>query len=151
MTEKNEKNVLETQDKKDASVGSLEEDYKKEYSPEQKKAEATSEQQQVETVDPNRFPGYKLDKDGEVRKLEVGEYVSGLLIAKEHSQKYDAGIYKLKAKDNDVPIVILGSTVLDKKMNLHNTGEEIIIVRAVNTVNQKGQIVHNWNIYSKEN
>jgi hypothetical protein len=151
MTEKNEKSGQEPQENEASEIGSLSKDYQKEYTPEQKKAEANSEQQPVETVDPDRFPGYKLDKDGEVRKLEVGEYVSGLLISKDHSQKYDAGIYKLKSKDTDVPIVILGSTVLDKKMRLHETGQEIIIVRAANTVNQKGQIVHNWNIYSKEN
>ncbi len=151
MKEVNEKSGQEPQDKKEANeIGSLSEDYKKEYAPEQKKAEATSEQQ-VETADPNQFPGFKLDKDGEVRKLEVSEHVQGLLIAKEYSEKYSCGIYKLKDKNSDIPIVLLGSTVLDKKMKLHVTGEILIIQRAPNTVNQKGQPVHNWNVYSKEN
>ena len=139
------------QERNEADVDSLEGDYKKEFTPEQKKIEVATEQQPIETVDPNQFPGFKLDRDGEVRKLNVGEHVQGLLIAKEHSQKYNAGIYKLKVKDNDIPVVILASTILDKKMKLHETGEILIIQRAPNTVDQKGQPVHNWNVYSKEN
>lgn len=149
MTEENEISGQEPQDEKKA-VGSLEGDYKKEFTPEQKKVEVPTEQQ-PESVDPNQFPGFKLDKDGEVKKLEVGQHVQGLFIAKDWSEKYSAGIYKFKAKDSDIPIVLLGSTVLDKKMKLHDTGEILIVQRAANTVNQKGQVVHNWNIYSKEN
>ena len=145
---RNEKSGNKSQEKEADDIGSLSNDYKKEYIPEQKKnPDKTPDQEEVNT----NFPGFKLDKDGEVKKLNVGEHVQGLLIDKEYSDKYSAGIYKIKSKDNDVPIVILGSTVLDKKMKLHNTGEILIIQRAADSLNQKSQVVHNWNVYSKLN
>ena len=38
------------------------------------------EEKEAEAVEKPKFPGYKIDKDGKVRKLEVSEYVQGLLI-----------------------------------------------------------------------
>ena len=148
MTEKNEKSGNMPQEKNEANeIGSLSEDYKKEYAPEEKKIE-----QQVETADPDRFPGFTLDLDGKIKKPKVGEHVGpALYLTKEHSTKYNCDIHKFKSKDSNVPIVLVGSTVLDKKLKLHETGEILIVQRAANTVNQKGQIVHNWNIYKKEN
>lgn len=85
--------------------------------------------------------------DAEVVKLGVGESIAGLLVDKFHSTKYDAGIYKIKDKDDTKVKIIVGTTVLDKLMKPKEIGEEIKIKRLEDSVNQKGQNFQNWETY----
>lgn len=105
----------------------------------------TEEEEKTE----DEFFGYNEDQNEELIKLEVGEYVKGLLMAKDISEKYSCGIYKIKEKDTGTTKVLLGSTILDRKMAFHFEGEEIIIERVANSLNQKQQTMHNFKIYTK--
>lgn len=86
-------------------------------------------------------------EDGEVVKLTVGESIEGLLVDKFDSAKYNAGIYKIKDKDDKKVKVIVGTTVLDKLMKPKEIGEEIKIKRLEDSTNQKGQSFQNWETY----
>ncbi len=90
------------------------------------------------------------EAEGEVLKLQVGESVEGMLIDKFESKKYNAGVYKIKVKDDDIPKVLLGTTILDKVMKTKEIGVEIKIVRLDDSVNQAGQNVQHWETYSRE-
>ena len=85
--------------------------------------------------------------DAEVVKLGVGESIEGLLIDKFSSAKWNAGIYKIKDKDDDKAKVIVGTTVIDKLMKPKEIGEENKIKRLEDSVNQKGQNFQNWETY----
>ena len=86
-------------------------------------------------------------EDAEVIKLGVGESIEGLLIDKFNSVKYDAGIYKIKDKDDEKLKVIVGTTVLDKLMLPKEVGEEIKLKRLEDSTNAKGQSFQNWETY----
>ena len=85
--------------------------------------------------------------DAEVVKLKVGESIEGLLVDKFQSVKYDAGIYKIKDKDDEKTKVIVGTTILDKLMKPKEVGEVVKIKRLEDSVNQRGQQVQHWETY----
>lgn len=89
----------------------------------------------------------KPEEDAEVVKLQVGESVEGLLTDMFKSTKYNAMIYKIKVEDEKLVKVIVGTTILDKLMLPKVVGDEVKIKRLDDTVNQKGQSVHNWETY----
>ena len=90
------------------------------------------------------------DDDGEVVKLQVGESIEGLLIDVKDSTKYNTKIYKVKVKDDDVPKVILGTTILDKLMNGKEIGKPIRIERLGDGPVTKGKPLQNWKTYHLE-
>lgn len=85
--------------------------------------------------------------DAEVVKLGVGESIEGLLVDKFNSKKYNAGVYKIKDKDDTKVKVILGTTILDKLMKPKEIGEVIKIKRLDDSTNQSGQDFQNWETY----
>jgi len=87
------------------------------------------------------------DDDGEVIKLEIGQSIEGIIVDKGHSSRYNADIIKIKNKDDDIPKVILCTTILEKKFKNKEIGEETKIERVEDTVNSKGQPVHNYKTY----
>lgn len=85
--------------------------------------------------------------DAEVVKLDVGESIEGIYLDKVHSHKYDADCYKIKPKDSDIAKVIVGTTILDKKMANKEIRELVKVERIADGKNQKGQLYQNWKTY----
>lgn len=81
---------------------------------------------------------HELDDDSDVVKLGVNESIAGILMDKYRSTKYNAGIYKIKTKDDDRLKIILGTTVLDKLMEPKKVSEEVMIKRLEDGVSQNG-------------
>ena len=80
------------------------------------------------------------EDDAEVIKLGIGESVEGLLIDKIHSQKYNSECYKIKPYNKDKAVVLLGTTILDKKMKNKEIGQEVKIVRLDDGISNAGVI-----------
>lgn len=87
------------------------------------------------------------DEEGEVIKLAIGDSVEGVIIDKGHSSKYDADIIKIKTMTDDIPKVILCTTILEKRMKSKEIGDEILIERIKDNINSKGQPTHNYKTY----
>ena len=90
------------------------------------------------------------DDDGEVVKLQVGESIEGLLVDKKPSVKYSTQIYKIKVKDDDIPKVILGTTILDRLMAGKEVGKPVRIERLADGSTTKGKPLQNWKTYHLE-
>ena len=86
-------------------------------------------------------------EEGEVVKLEANESIEGLLVDKFDSVKYDAGIYKIKDKNDEKIKIIVGTTVLDKLMKPKEIGDLVKIKRLEDGKNQRGQSFQNWETY----
>jgi len=86
-------------------------------------------------------------QDGKVVKLKPGESIQGLLVAKDHSAKYNVDIHKIQKKGENGPAVILGTTVLDRKMQQVEVGTLIKIERLEDTMNSRGQRMQDWKVY----
>ena len=91
-----------------------------------------------------------INDDAEVVKIPVEGSIEGILVDKFQSTKYNAGVYKIKVKNDETPKVLLGTTILDKLMANKEIGDELKITRLENTVNRKGQQVQNWETYHKK-
>ena len=121
-----------------------------------KKIEAEEDQQEPESPasdfeqKKDNDDGWKELADGEVRKLNVGESIEGKLISIEHSKRYDSGIYKIKTKDSDIPQVIVGTTMLDRKLKTLDLGIEIKITRDKDTATDKGQPMHIYHVFTRK-
>lgn len=75
---------------------------------------------------------YVKDKpvDGEVVKLQVGEYIQGLLLDRFPSKKFKGKmIYKIKQKDDPVVKVLVGTTMLDKVLSAYEVNDLVLVKR----------------------
>lgn len=90
----------------------------------------------------------KADEDAEVIKLDVNEGIEGLLIDTFKSVKYNAGVYKIKVKDDPKTKIILGTTMLDKMMMDIKVGNKVKIVRLNSITNKKGQAVKMYDVFT---
>lgn len=86
-------------------------------------------------------------EDAEVVKLEIGECIQGLLVDKFDSVRYNAGIYKIKDKDDKKIKVIIGTTILDKLMKPKEIGEEVKIKRLEDGKARSGVVFQNYETY----
>jgi len=92
------------------------------------------------------------ENDAEVIKLQVGESIEGLLIDKYPSAKYNTYVYKIKTLDDEIPKILLGTTILDKKMANKEIGDQVKIERLPDVPSSKGKPVQQWKTYHpKEN
>lgn len=115
------------------------------------KKNAEDEQQTEESVSDNE--PYNEDKweevsEGEVVKLKVGESIEGTLISVEHSNRYNSGIYKIKANGSDVPKVLVGTKMLDRKMKTIDIDTEIKILREPDVATDKGNPMHVYKVFT---
>ena len=90
------------------------------------------------------------ENDAEVVKLQVGESVEGIYLDKVYSHKYETNCYKIKPKDSETAKIIVGTTILDKKMATKKLTELVKIERVEDGKNQKGQSYQNWKTYHKK-
>lgn len=88
--------------------------------------------------------------DAEVIKLKVGESIEGLLMDKYPSTKYNAQIYKIKVRDEELLKVLVGTTILDKLMKNKEVNDEIKIERVKDIPSLKGNPLQDWKVYHKE-
>jgi len=89
------------------------------------------------------------EEDGEIIKLEIGETIAGVLVNKKPSKKYQGHfIYTLQVKDDPVPKVIVGTTILDRWMKNKEVGQELLIKRLPDIPTDKAQDMQNYETYS---
>lgn len=68
--------------------------------------------------------------DGEVVKLQVGEFIQGLLLDRFPSKKFKGKmIYKIKSKDDPVVKVLVGTTMLDKVLSAYEVNDLVLVKR----------------------
>lgn len=122
---------------------------KKEENLEKQASEEQSEQHPVSDFEQK---GWKEHSDGEVVKLEPGDSISGRLIDKSISPKYnDCGIYKLMRDDGSrVPKVVLGSKQLDRLMAGIEVGQDVLIVFEGTQPSDKGNPMKVFRVYTKD-
>ena len=75
---------------------------------------------------------YVKDKpaDGEVIKLQVGEFIQGLLLDRFPSKKFKGKmIYKIKEKSDPVVKVLVGTTMLDKVLSAYEVNDLVLVKR----------------------
>ena len=89
------------------------------------------------------------DDDAEVVKLDVGESIEGLYSDKVYSGKHSVNCFHIKPKDGKTKI-ILGTTILDKKMSTKNLGDIIKIQRTEDRKNQAGVTYQNYDTFSQD-
>lgn len=88
------------------------------------------------------------EEDGEVIKLDVGEQLAGILINKKPSKKFQGHfIYTIQVKDDPVPKVLIGTTILDKWMKNREEGKEVLIKRLPDIPTDKAQDMQNYETY----
>ena len=87
--------------------------------------------------------------DAEVIKLDVGESITGILLEKKPSDTFGF-VYKIQKKDDPVPKIICGTTILVKKMMNKEIGSEILIERIDDFKTKKGRFAHDYKTYHLE-
>ncbi len=98
----------------------------------------------------NEWEEDEFDDEAEVIKLQVGDSIEGLLVDKYPSTKYDVHIYKIKVKDDDLPKIVLGTTIIDKMMKNKEVGEPVKIERLEDKPSEKGKPIQQWKTYHKK-
>lgn len=89
------------------------------------------------------------DEAAEVIKLQVGESVEGVLMDVFDSVKWPGKkIYKIKAKNDDVVKVIVGTTNLDRLMSVKKVGELVKIERHDDVPRKSGNPLQIYKTYS---
>ena len=81
--------------------------------------ETIDKKEEAEEKPTDKKDPWEEDKDfdeGEVKKLAVGESIEGLYQDAVRSHKYQCMCYKIKEKDQQIPKVILSTTILEKMM-----------------------------------
>jgi hypothetical protein len=94
-----------------------------------REAEDETKTQEIIFVDGKR---YVKDKpvDGEVIKLQVGEFIQGLLLDRFPSKKFKGKmIYKIKQRDDPVVKVLVGTTMLDKVLSAYEVNDLVLVKR----------------------
>ena len=123
--------------------------------PEEKSTEAKSEEAEKGKPEPEkpkekRWVEDETRDDAEVVKLNVHESIEGIYLDKFYSGKYTTDCYKIKPKDSGKAKIIVGDTILNKRMANKKINDELKIERLEDGRNQAGQVYHNWNTYHLE-
>ena len=123
----------------------------KEEQKEKNKEEASENQQGNGPVSDFEQNGWKEQSDGEVVKLEIGDSITGKLVEKSTSHKYNnCGIYKLLQENDPVPKIILGSKQLDRTMALIEIGTQVKIFFEGTKPSDKGNKMKVFKVFIKE-
>jgi hypothetical protein len=68
--------------------------------------------------------------DGEVVKLQPGEFIQGILLDRFDSVKFKGKkIYKIKSKNDPVVKVLVGTTMLDKVLSAYEVNDLVLVKR----------------------
>jgi len=68
--------------------------------------------------------------DGEVIKLQVGEFIQGIIIDRSPSKKFKGRtIYKIKQKDDPIVKILVGTTMLDKVLSPYEVNDLVLVKR----------------------
>ena len=84
--------------------------------------------------------------DAEVVKLEIGESIEGILLEKKPSEVFGF-VYKIKTKDRELPQIVCGTVILNKKMAGKDVGSEVLIERIKDVKTSKGRFAHDFVTY----
>ena len=87
--------------------------------------------------------------DAEVVKLEVGQSIEGLLLEKKPSDIFGS-VYKIQVQGQELPKIICGTTILNKRMSNKEVGSEIRIERLPDVKTSKGRFAHDYKTYHLE-
>ena len=88
---------------------------------------------------------------GEYIKLEIGESIEGVLIAKVPAKKWEnRTVYRIKELQTDKIKVLVGTTLLDMGMADKKKGDVIKIERIEDTDSGKEKPCHNFKIFTAE-
>lgn len=95
--------------------------------------------------EPQPFPG---DENAEVVKLQVGQSVEGEIVGLVDSKKW-AGhrVIKIKEAGSDHVNVILGTTMLDRKMSGKKIGDIVKITRMPDQPSDKGNNLQVYKVF----
>lgn len=89
------------------------------------------------------------DEAAEVIKLQVGESVEGVLTDVLESVKWPGKkIYKIKAKNDDVLKVLVGTTNLDRVLSMKKVGDLVKIERKEDVPRKTGNPLQIYKTYS---
>ena len=96
---------------------------------EEEAGEPRTPEQEFIIVDGKRFVKDR-PVDGEVIKLQVGEFIQGLLLDRFPSKKFKGKmIYKIKSKNDPVVKVLVGTTMLDKVLSAYEVNDLVLVKR----------------------
>lgn len=87
--------------------------------------------------------------DAEVIKLEIGDSIEGILLEKKPSDIFGM-VYKIKTRDSELPKIICGTTILNKRMGPREVGEEVRILRIADVKTSKGRFAHQYDTFHKK-
>jgi hypothetical protein len=91
------------------------------------------------------------EDDAEVIKLEIGQAIEGILTDKRKSVTYkNRLIYEIKCKNDDMPKIIVGTTILDQWMKNKNVGDLVKIVRLADIKTDKPNPMQDYEVYHWE-
>lgn len=88
---------------------------------------------------------------GEIIKLEIGESIEGILIAKFKSKKWENRyVYRIKPFNSNEIKILIGTTLLDQAMSDKIIGKPIKIKRIEDIDSGKEHPCHNFKTYTSE-
>jgi len=88
---------------------------------------------------------------GEFVKLEIGESIEGVLIAKYPAKKWEnRNVYRIKEFKTNKIKVLIGTTLLDMAMSDKKKGDVIKIERIEDIASGKEKPCHNFKIFTAE-
>ena len=87
--------------------------------------------------------------DAEVVKLEVGQSIEGLLMEKKPSDIFGF-VYKLQVVGQELPKIICGTIILNKRMANKEVGSEVRIERLKDVKTSKGRFAHDYRTFHLE-
>jgi hypothetical protein len=115
------------------------------FDEEEKAEEKSNTQEDVQWVKD------EAEGDAEVLKLDVGDSITGILVDKFQSVKYECGLYKIKKKDDEKVKILIGTTILDKMLAKREVGELIKVERHPDQKSASGRTYQNYEVYHKKN
>ena len=90
---------------------------------------------------------YEDSTPGEIKKLEINETIVGLLIDKKPSKKYEGkNIYKIQTKKEEIPKVLIGTTILDDLLGQVEIGSEVRIKRVNDLPSEKANPLQDYEV-----
>lgn len=96
-------------------------------------------------------PRIEYDDDAEVKKLEVGEHIEGILVDKWESKRFAGRTnYRISIKGEDLDKIIVGTTVLDRCMEKAKLGDEVKIIRDEDVKSDKGNPTQIYRVFFRE-
>ena len=79
------------------------------------------------------------DEDLEFIQLNVGDTLQGIVIEIIPSKKYvGRNTYKIQTKESEQPTLLFGTSMLDRKLQEREAGDEIKIIREADIPTDKG-------------